>query len=375
MKKINKKGFMLAELLAVTAVIMIAFVVVFSNFMPTQGEYEKRINYNDVTSQYAAFYMRKIYKDIKPSDFNLGDKGFSVLYSTNAPDTCYFLGDESKSKKCGALAKELGIQELIVTKYQLDENLLSRYNNYYKSNSKEGLLGKYIEYLPQYKADMWLEGEGWSFNDCTSNYVQKKTVYRKTENNKPVGEWLNERPTEGNYIQKDICRAEDLYRLILKTDYGYANTELYVKLFDDGKSPICKISSPKDKSGLEVSGEIQAELNDALVKYEISCTDTSEFDTSSIGQLNAESFYVVDSLSNDVTDKFKISVSSYTFNEEENKYTWNVELKPIDENSMDVVASLRLKENIIFDIFAHGNSIYDQDTFIQFVPIEHEGTN
>ena len=62
-KNRGKKGFVMMEVLAITVVILIIFTTVFTMFMPTEGEYEQRIDYNHVSAQYAAFYMRKIYID------------------------------------------------------------------------------------------------------------------------------------------------------------------------------------------------------------------------------------------------------------------------------------------------------------------------
>ena len=52
MKKINSKGFVLAETLVVTVFLMVIFGMIYSNFYPLMGEYEKRENYNDVDSIY-----------------------------------------------------------------------------------------------------------------------------------------------------------------------------------------------------------------------------------------------------------------------------------------------------------------------------------
>ena len=55
MKKINNKGFVLAETLVVTVFLMILFTMIYSNFYPLIGEYEKRENYDDVDGKYVAY--------------------------------------------------------------------------------------------------------------------------------------------------------------------------------------------------------------------------------------------------------------------------------------------------------------------------------
>ena len=63
MKKINNKGFVLAETLVVTVFLMILFTMIYSNFYPLIGEYEKRENYDDVDGKYVAYWMKKLVED------------------------------------------------------------------------------------------------------------------------------------------------------------------------------------------------------------------------------------------------------------------------------------------------------------------------
>ena len=61
--KKNNKGFALAEILAVTLVLMVIFTVLYSNFMPLSGEYARSENYNDISSQYELHYFRKLFQE------------------------------------------------------------------------------------------------------------------------------------------------------------------------------------------------------------------------------------------------------------------------------------------------------------------------
>ena len=47
MKKLNRKGFVLAETLVVTVFLMIIFTMIYQNFVPLMGEYERRENYDN----------------------------------------------------------------------------------------------------------------------------------------------------------------------------------------------------------------------------------------------------------------------------------------------------------------------------------------
>jgi hypothetical protein len=63
MKKINNSGFVLAETLVVTVFLMIIFGMIYSNFYPLIGEYEKRENYDDVDGVYATYWIKKLIED------------------------------------------------------------------------------------------------------------------------------------------------------------------------------------------------------------------------------------------------------------------------------------------------------------------------
>jgi len=63
MKKQNSKGFVLAETLVVTVFLMIIFTMIYSNFFPLIGEYEKRENYDNVDSKYAVYWLKRLIED------------------------------------------------------------------------------------------------------------------------------------------------------------------------------------------------------------------------------------------------------------------------------------------------------------------------
>ncbi len=167
MKKNNKKGFAITELLAVTVVVMVVFTTIYSNFLPTAAEYEKRIAYNDVSSQYAAHYIRKLYMDYDFENLITDTNHYVTLYTQNSG--CSYLNDE-KTIECKKIAESLGIKEVIATKKNLKDLKESKS---YKGTE----LSKYISYLPKFS------------NSSTT---------------------LEE------------------YRLVVKTETGYANTELKV---------------------------------------------------------------------------------------------------------------------------------------------------
>ena len=54
MKKINTKGFALVETLIVSAFVVSIFTIMYTNFYPIMGEYEKRENYDDIGLLYSS---------------------------------------------------------------------------------------------------------------------------------------------------------------------------------------------------------------------------------------------------------------------------------------------------------------------------------
>ena len=76
MKKINEKGFILAETLIVSVFLMIIFAMIYSNFYPLIGEYEKRENYDDVDGKYTAYWIKKM---VESSEYKFTDADRNML--------------------------------------------------------------------------------------------------------------------------------------------------------------------------------------------------------------------------------------------------------------------------------------------------------
>lgn len=140
--KLNNSGFMMVELLVVTVAIMIIFTSLYINFYPTVGEYEKRMDYNDVLSTYKLFYFRTDYlqslitEDNKKTD-PLKDNDYIVLVSNGSCNNQFLT--------CSSLVNNLQISDVIITKNMevLKSNL--------DSLSIDSSFKDYINYLPNYK--------------------------------------------------------------------------------------------------------------------------------------------------------------------------------------------------------------------------------
>ena len=80
MKKNNQKGFVLAETLVVTVFLMVIFAMIYSNFYPLVGEYEKREVYDDVDGKYSAYWLKQM---IESAVYNItGSEGRYANFST-----------------------------------------------------------------------------------------------------------------------------------------------------------------------------------------------------------------------------------------------------------------------------------------------------
>ena len=212
----SMKGFAMAELLAVSLVILVLFSVLFSNYLPLVAEYENRIMYNDVSAQYAAYYVRQIVKDaIDKNNFSTGittinDDDYVSLFKYsdegNADNRICELAsskyNEEKARNsskyaCNKMLALYGIKEVIVTKYSLAD-----LKNRKKYKQSDGSLYEYIQYLPKYE----------------------NTIY-----------------TEEN----------DLYRIILKADNKYATTPVKVDYTTPGK---CFTGTKDSGNNLTITG-------------------------------------------------------------------------------------------------------------------------
>jgi hypothetical protein len=71
MKKLNNKGFALVETMVVSVFIMAIFTIIYTNFYPLVGEYEKRENYDDIDSKYGAYWVKRMIQSQYYTDDNI----------------------------------------------------------------------------------------------------------------------------------------------------------------------------------------------------------------------------------------------------------------------------------------------------------------
>ena len=201
--KKNNKGFALAEILAVTLVLMVIFTVLYSNFMPLAGEYEKNISYKDVSSQYTLHYFKKmLLTKVDKSALTLDNKKFKVLDSS----IC------NSDASCTSLFNTFN-PYLILTKYNINE-------------LKSDIANTTDETLKEF-----------------SSYIKSSP----------------------NYSNRDD--QEEVYRLMIKTDSGYATSALFDVQVPEQPTPTGPLNATEfaeanvNNWGLE---EVSHGINDTL---------------------------------------------------------------------------------------------------------------
>ncbi len=201
--KKNNKGFALAEILAVTLVMMVIFTVLYSNFMPLSGEYARSENYNDISSQYELHYFRKLFQEYitdealqQQANNEISTNKYILLigHDTNGNEkSCDSLAGTNKDI-CTNLKAKLN-PTLILTNY----NISSLKNELKKDTNKLPDLRTYILSLPDYN---------------------------------------------------DRDNQQEIYRLIIKTNSGYANVKLKYEKDDIPKIDTSGANAPKLTSNM-----------------------------------------------------------------------------------------------------------------------------
>lgn len=143
MKKLSNKGFALVETLIVSSFVVGIFTLMYANFYPMIGEYEKRESFDDIDSTYNTYLVRlMIEKD---------DNKDNILSSDEV--TCDYFSN--MSEYCQNLVSALDIEKIYVINYQIDDTTRSQLVSDFNSSDEKSDLSfsEYIEYLPEFKSN------------------------------------------------------------------------------------------------------------------------------------------------------------------------------------------------------------------------------
>ncbi len=153
-RRLNNKGFVLVETLVVSVFVMSIFAILYNNFYPLIGEYEKRENYDDIDGKYNAYWIKRIiqHESVTFSTAQLTELNNNGYFKFN----CGMVGNSNIKQMCYQLIAKAQVKNegganpnIYITKYNLAE-FKTKVDN---SSSFSGGMHKYVEYLPNYKWD------------------------------------------------------------------------------------------------------------------------------------------------------------------------------------------------------------------------------
>ena len=142
MKKLDSRGFIMAETLVVALFLMTIFTMIYVNFYPMIGEYEKRENYDDVDGKYVAYWIKKM---VESDSYSI--VGNSKAYATMnrygfIRFECKDMEDDQR-QTCIDLVKALEISncdsegngcDAFITRYQIG-NIVPDFKNMMRTGS------------------------------------------------------------------------------------------------------------------------------------------------------------------------------------------------------------------------------------------------
>ena len=154
MKKLNSKGFVMTETLVVAVFIMGIFGIMYNNYYPLIGEYERREVFDDVDSKYGAFWIKRFIQhssyDLSAAQKNTINSNGYVLFS------CNNINNDYRKTMCNKLLKELEVKDynlqpkVYITKYNLES-----FKNYVEADTNyatfSGGFSDYVNFLPNYR--------------------------------------------------------------------------------------------------------------------------------------------------------------------------------------------------------------------------------
>ena len=116
MKKSNKKGFILAETIAVSVVIMTALVIIYTQFMTISKSYARTFTYNSVNNLYLVNNIKQFIKEDGIDNLINALNENNYIDITSCPSD-YF----TEYIYCRSLIENSNIKQIIFTKQNLDE--------------------------------------------------------------------------------------------------------------------------------------------------------------------------------------------------------------------------------------------------------------
>lgn len=143
MNKLNSKGFALVETLIVSVFVMGIFTLLYTNFYPLIGEYEKREGYDNIDSVYKTDLIKRFLSN-NQSILKINDDLDEVPQKLNCDNT------GSYATECKELMTSLENPKVYITNYTIT-NLKKNID----STDLDSGLKEYIKYLPKYEKNTY----------------------------------------------------------------------------------------------------------------------------------------------------------------------------------------------------------------------------
>ncbi len=116
MRKLNNKGFMLVETLIVAVFLVTIFSILYNNFYPLIGEYERREYYDDIDSKYSIYWIKRMIQDGGYS-FTDSDKNVINSGAKYVEFNCSKFANADKNAVCKEMVSRLNLVKAYIISY------------------------------------------------------------------------------------------------------------------------------------------------------------------------------------------------------------------------------------------------------------------
>ncbi len=139
-----KRGFILAETIITAVFVMTLFTFFFVSIFPLSGEYERRKNYDDIDTLYAANYARDFILEYWPdSEYPVINQASNTTDVVDVNCSASFLSTEAR-EECSDLVEAYDITKMYLIPFSIEnENAISSL-----STSRD--FQEYIKYMPSF---------------------------------------------------------------------------------------------------------------------------------------------------------------------------------------------------------------------------------
>lgn len=174
MLKIKNKGFALAETLVVSVFVMTIFTLIYTNFFPMMGEFERREKYDDIDSIYRTYLIKSMFEipdfsvgrdyTFISNDINNPNKRSSKVFKSNYvtdPESgnvsmerdnvyCKNIATDSRVEYCKSLFTEIKAYNVYIAPYKITDLKKAIKENRISKDYMDSSTQDYIASLPYY---------------------------------------------------------------------------------------------------------------------------------------------------------------------------------------------------------------------------------